>query len=113
MAFALGQRPPFEPLKSGNDKGLVPLWELAASCWGPEPDDRLHARDVVRLLTSSEYASPSSEAVGDDDQTDVDDRMDNSPPPSPSSTVTLCKRRRSTIGDSERRSAIRHSPMRK
>ncbi|KAG9025014.1 hypothetical protein FRB95_010808 [Tulasnella sp. JGI-2019a] len=107
MAFALGQRPPFEPPKSSNGKDLVPLWELAASCWTPEPDDRLNAKDVVSVLTSLIYASPPSDDV-DDDHTDVDDRMDSSPLSSP---ITPCKRRRSTIGDSERRGAIRHSPM--
>ncbi|KAG8988781.1 hypothetical protein FRB94_000419 [Tulasnella sp. JGI-2019a] len=41
-----GHRPPFEPL-SRNGKDVTPLWELAACCWGAEPECRPTAAEIV------------------------------------------------------------------
>ncbi|KAG8996046.1 hypothetical protein FRB94_008596 [Tulasnella sp. JGI-2019a] len=51
VAISQGRRPPFEPL-SRHGKDFRPLWELAASCWQQEPDNRPNAAQVVA------YAAP-------------------------------------------------------
>ncbi|KAG8997908.1 hypothetical protein FRB94_007378 [Tulasnella sp. JGI-2019a] len=52
MAVFMGQRPPFEPLKSCNGTEFKPLWDLAESCWVHEPEDRPSIEGVVRVLAA-------------------------------------------------------------
>ncbi|KAG8979746.1 hypothetical protein FRB93_009874 [Tulasnella sp. JGI-2019a] len=43
------QRPSFEPL-SYNGRDFTALWELAASCWRKNPQDRTNVADILKRL---------------------------------------------------------------
>jgi len=46
-----GKRPPFNP-SGRRGTSFNSLWNLASSCWDPEPDRRPSARDICTTLSS-------------------------------------------------------------
>ncbi|KAG8995177.1 hypothetical protein FRB93_001210 [Tulasnella sp. JGI-2019a] len=75
MAVAKGRRPPFEPL-TRDGRNFKPLWELAASCWQNEADNRPAADDVLGRLAFAVHTDVVPFVPRSNDLSDVEDPED-------------------------------------